>query len=104
MTYNLDLTPEQMRRIQAAEQRGIDVSGLIQGVIANLPEEPAVYPEQTVPVDEKRSAISYFQTRLLQAQNASPEELERADKDVAELMRNLNENRLATGERPLFPE
>jgi hypothetical protein len=101
MTYTLDLTPEQVRRIQAAEQIGIDVTGLLQGVISSLPEAPPTRSEHsgaTPPVDEKQAAtIAYFQARLKEAQSASPEEMERGEREVAELMRNLNENRVAAG-------
>ena len=37
MTFILELTPEEERRLQGARERGIDVNALFKGVIAGLP-------------------------------------------------------------------
>jgi hypothetical protein len=89
-------------QVRAAELTGRRVTVIVT-------EEPAPTPAQSEatfpPVDEKQAAaIAYFQARLEAAQNASPEELERGKQEVAELMRNLNENRIAAGELPILTE
>lgn len=56
-------------------------------------------------VSEKNAAaIALLQSWIEEDATDDPEKLRRADAEIAELMDNLNQNRLDSGERPLFSE
>ena len=62
-------------------------------------------PESAPPpvIDEKTaSSILYLQERLKNPLT-DPEEIKQAEAEQAELLDNLNKNRVEAGERPLFP-
>jgi hypothetical protein len=42
MTLTLELTPEEARRVELARQRGFDITALLKGVIASLPDAPVI--------------------------------------------------------------
>jgi hypothetical protein len=103
LTLTLELTPEEMRRIEAARDKGFDIRGLIRGLIAGLPEPPAASSPVASLNEKDQSALAWLETRLSQALT-DPDEIAKADAELRELLENLNANRVAAGERPIFPE
>jgi hypothetical protein len=85
MTLTIDLTPEETRRVHTAQEIGIDVTAIMRGVIAGLPEAPQV--------SEDRTLALLSQWREEDA-SGDPEELERRDAEAHELMQNLDAHRL----------
>jgi hypothetical protein len=106
MKLTLDLTPDQGARLfAAARTTGIDLSALVTDTV---PESEAFVrslvsqPNPTVkPVidAENAAAIALLNQWIAEDATDDPEEIRLADEEVAELKRNLNANRVATGER-----
>ena len=46
MTFTIELTPEESRRVEAAQAQGVDVPTLFRGLLHTLPEPNALTPEQ----------------------------------------------------------
>ena len=92
-------------QLRAAGLKGQHVKLIVTDEPAPLPT-PSEYPEAGLPpADEKQAAaLAYFEARLKAAQSASSEEMVRGEREVAELMCNLNENPISAGELPVFPE
>ena len=67
--------------------------------------EVKVYePETPATVSAKNAAaIAYLKQRLAEEATDDPEEIRQSEADLAELLHNLNRNRIEAGERPLFP-
>ena len=99
----LDLTPtEEARIFTIARQIGLAPAEYIKKLVQeHLPPIPIV----TAPtIDaENAAAIAQLQAWLKEEATDDPEEIRKADAEVAELMDNLNRNRIESGERPLFP-
>jgi hypothetical protein len=108
MVLALDLTDDEMLRVEAARQKGIDITALIKGLIAGLPEahqDSGRIPNESIADAQRRaSAIDFLRDSLAVGAIATPEEASAANREVEELKRGLNTNRKATGERPLFPD
>jgi len=70
-------------------------------------EEPKVAtdPDETTSgVDAKNAtAIAYFRRRLKEEATNNPEEIRKAEGELAEFKHNINANREATGERLVYP-
>jgi hypothetical protein len=96
MTLTIELTPAEERCIQNAQARGSDITMMIKGLLAGLPEAPE--PETS----EDRTLALLAQWRAEDTTD-DPEELARRDAELVEFKANLNANRAATGEEPLFP-
>ena len=90
MTFTVDLTPEETRRIQNARTKGIDVTALFKGIIASLPDE--VLPEK--PEIEDKTLELLAQWREEDA-TEDTEELERRDVELEEFKTNLQNGRLS---------
>ena len=68
-------------------------------VAAEEPHEEAF----SAPDAENAAAIAYLQERLKSAPT-DPEAIRQAEAELEALHRQLNQNRIDAGERPLFPE
>ena len=102
MALTIDLTPEETKRFEAA---GIDLTSFLKGIAATLPQEPApANGGPTFKLDPKSvSAIAYLQEKINRA-ITDPEKIQQAELELDELQRRINENRIAAGDTPLFPE
>ena len=100
MSLVVDLTPEETKRFEAA---GIDVTRLLKGIAAGLPQQSqTAEPRSNEQVDpESISAIAYLQAKVQRA-ITDPDEILKAENELEALQQRLNENRLAAGEMPLF--
>ena len=65
----------------------------------------AVFDESAAPnVSAKNAAaIAYLDRRFSEEATDDPDEIRKSEEEIAELMNNLNRNRIENGERPLFP-
>lgn len=102
MTLTIDLTPDETKRFEAA---GIDLTRLLKSIAASLPAKSPTPTESPVPTLDPKSiaAMEYLQEKINRALT-DPEEIRKAEAEAADLQQRLNENRIAAGETPLFPE
>ena len=102
MGLTIDLTADEAKRFETA---GIDVTNLLKGIAASLSEGPVVQDKpRSAQIDAKSAAaIAYLQERMNSA-ITDPDEVRMAESDLGMLQQRLNENRIASGERPLFPQ
>lgn len=112
MRLTIELTPQQGALLAAAaRRRGIDDSILARQIVADhLPDLEAHIPPAdgseaaaAVPDAENLAAIALLESWMEQDATDDPEEIRKVDEEYAELKRNLNANRAATGERLVFP-
>jgi hypothetical protein len=103
MTYTLDLTHDEMRRVRAAEARGVSVAALVKGLIGALPETNPVTPEPRAVADED-ATIAFLQARLDEYDRMTDAERGDAEKELADFKRNINEERKRAGMRLMYPE
>ena|SRR3569833_174043 len=101
MNLNVDMTPQEEARFKAfARQRGTNPSALAKQLLTDaLP--PALTTEPAID-DENTAAVAMLEGFLADSPT-DPEAQAQAEADFAEFTKNLNENRVAAGERPLFP-
>ncbi len=93
MTIQIELTPEEERRVRAAEERGLDVTALLRGVLAGLP----------APAEERRDrTLELLAEWAQQDATDDPEELARRDQELEEFKANINMSRAASGEEPVY--
>src|SRR5437016_7338009 len=102
MALTIDLTPEEAKRFEAA---GIDLTSFLKGIAATLPQESSsTKGGSSLKLDRKSAAaIAYLQEKVNRA-ITDPEMIRQAEGELDALQRRLNENRIAAGETPLFPE
>jgi len=108
MRLTIELTPGQGALLLAAAQaEGIEAPTLAHRFVLEHLPTAALTPTGASPssaIDaENQAAIDLLQSWLQQEATDDPEAIRRADEEVEELMRNLNANRAATGERLVFP-
>lgn len=103
MTVTLELTPtEEARLAEASRRTGLPPAEAIHSVLAeHLPFAPETAP---LPLRPRGTAAALLRRWREEDATDDPEEIRRAEEDLAELKRNLNANRAATGERLPFPE
>ena len=108
MLLTIELTESQEAQLlAAAHDQDVEMPALAQRlVIEHLPPlgAPAVQSEQPTQATEakRQAAIAMLQSWLEEGKSATPEQVRSAEEEVEELKRNLNANRRATGERPVF--
>ena len=68
----------------------------------NLPPVPARLALPQVSA-KNAAAIAQIQAWMEEEATNDPEEIRQSETDLRELMHNLNQNRIESGERPLFP-
>jgi hypothetical protein len=99
MALTLDLTPEQEHRLQVeAARSGLPLTEYaLRRLLGDLPEKELPAP------DAENQALMELLRRWREEDDAmTPEEAETAEMEWEELKANLNANRAATGEEPLF--
>lgn len=100
----LEFSPTEEARIVAlARQTGLAPAEYAKKFLQeNLPLTQA---ETQAQAQERRAAaIALLQSWAKEDYTEDPEELRQADADLKELLYNLNQNRIESGERPLFPD
>ena len=107
MNMNINISPQAETRLHnLAIEQGVDpsllVGKLLEEQLASVPEGGIASPGTTsAPVIEPKAAaaIAWLNQRIADEATDDPDEIRKADEEVAELKRNLNANRAATGER-----
>ncbi len=102
----LDLTPiEEARIFQVARQTGLAPAEYVKKLInEHLPPVETVSAAPAPAVDEENAAaIAQLQAWAREEATDDPEEIRQSEAELAELLHNLNRNRIESGERPLFP-
>ena len=66
-------------------------------------EESPSEPSAPALVDKAKSALALLDTWIAEGQAADEKTRIEADREVEEFKRNMNANRAATGERPVYP-
>lgn len=98
MTLSIDFPPHVSARIAAfARKRGIDQETAVERIVTEH-----LAPEETQRTAENDPALALLESWLAAAPT-DPEEIRDADADRGEFLKNLNRNRIESGERPLFP-
>ena len=100
MTFTIELTPEESRRVEVAQAQGVDVSTLIRRVIDTLPAETPAAPVLT---EKQKAAIALLDSWRAEDATEDPAELERRETALQTLAASLNANRAAEGRAPVFP-
>lgn len=101
MSVIIDLTPQEEERFRDyAKKRGTEPSALARKLIVDaipvgLPDEPKIS-------DENRKAIAYLQSRLAEEATNDPEEIAKAEAELAEFKRNINANRAMSGDTQVY--
>ena len=86
-------------QLRAAEFKGRHVKLIVSDEPAPVSQESSVPP-----LDPKATAAILFLQEKMKRALTDPEEIRKAEAELDELHRNLDANRRAAGERPLFPE
>lgn len=99
---SLDLTPtEEAQIFTVARQTGLAPAEYVKKV---LKEHLPLVPTDAAPaIDEENAAAIALLQSWLAAAPTDPEEIRQGEADLDEFMKNLNRNRIESGERPLFP-
>jgi hypothetical protein len=104
MTLQIDLTPQTEAWLTAeARQYGL----LPEDVVRRVIEEracaftPANHSAPSIDA-ENAAAIAFLDRKLKEDATDDPEDIRKAEEELQELKRNLNANRVATGERLVF--
>ena len=97
MSMIIDFSPQEESLLAlAARQAGVAPTEYVKRIIKeHLPSTPS--KEETDPF------LAMLKARLAQA-STDPEEVQEAEEDLAEFMRNMNQTRREAGERILYPE
>lgn len=94
MTLTLDLTQEQMKRLQrVARARGVEVPVVLEDLIEHLPE----------PEVADKATLALLDAWDDEARNMTPEERAEAIAEGDALIAGLNANRALEGREPVFP-
>lgn len=101
MNLNIDFTPQEEARFRAfARQKHTDPATLAKKLLTQ--PLPPGYPVIPVVDEENSAAIALLDTWLEQEATSDPEEIRKAESDLAEFKRNINANRAETGERQIY--
>lgn len=108
MTLTIHFTPQEEAWIQAqAVQQGLQPDEVIKRLVDERLPAPSEDADSTslVPVIDAKNAaaIAYLDRKLKEEATDDPEEIRKAEEELAEFKRNMNANRAATGERLVFP-
>jgi len=104
MTLTIDLTPAEEARLTAAARRAGEAPA---DVMRKLVTEhlPPIEDERTrEEIARNAPSIALLRSWLAEEATDDPDEIRRAEEELAEFKRNMNANRAATGERLLYPE
>ena len=104
MSLHLDVNPQIEARFNAlARQRGVDQNTLFETMLTvfdKVANKVDIVPKFTAANDP---LIARLEAQIASAPT-DPDDIREAEEDMNELMRNLNANRRATGERIPFPD
>ncbi len=100
MTLTIDLTPAEEARLAAAARR----AGLAPTEAARRLVTEHLPLVETEGDARNAASIALLQSWLAEDATDDPEEIRRAEEELAEFKRSMNANRAATGERLLYPE
>ena len=109
MTVTIDFSPQEEAWLNdQALQQGVLPAELIKKMVDERMPDVSRIPEEsekpTAVIDDRsKAAIALLQSWMEQDATDDPAEIRKAEQDLEELKRNLNANRAATGERPVFP-
>lgn len=106
MTLNIDFTPQETAWLNTqAQQQGLPpaeiVKQLVEAQVAATPTISA--PVRTALTAEQEAAIVLLTSYLETEATDDPEEIRKAEEELEEFKRNMNANRVATGERLVYP-
>ena len=113
MELELELSPEEVAQLQSlATQHGMPLVDYVRNLVLDSlhePETESVYRQQSQEIGDMEASRQLKAQELLkswldEANKASADEVDRANRETEELLQNLNANRVAAGERPLFPK
>ncbi len=101
MSLHLDVSPQAEAKFKAAaKQNGIEPAAFFEKIVLDyLPPMPSDAQPPPAIDAENAAAIAMLNQWIAEDATDDPEEIRKADEEVAELRRNLNANRAATGER-----
>ena len=105
MRLTIELTPGQgAQLVAAARAEGLEPPTLACKLVTeHLPAVTTTSEQPTPVIDaENQAAIDLLQSWMREDATDDPEEIRCAEEEVEQLKRNLNANRAATGERPVF--
>ena len=103
MSLVIPFTPiEEARLYAAATQIGIAPEEFARKLVTD--QLPFVSNASTPIDDENAKAIALLESWLSAEATDDPSAIRQSEEDLAEFKRNMNANRLATGERLVFPE
>jgi tRNA A37 N6-isopentenylltransferase MiaA len=98
MTLTIDLSEELQTRLRtAARANGTDEAEAVRQVL-----ESALPPIEAGAAERARRARELFAKWDAEDANMTEEECEQAERDWQAFQQNMNANRAATGERPVF--
>lgn len=100
MTLTIDLTLAEEARLVAAARR----AGLAAAEVARKLVTEHLPPTEGEGDARNAASIALLQSWLAEDATDDPDEIRRAEEELAEFKRNMNANRSATGERLLYPE
>jgi hypothetical protein len=103
MTLHIDFTPQEEAWLNAqAMLQGLPPAEVVRRLVdERLPELPV---RDAAAIEAKRAAtITYLEGRIREEATDDPEEIRKSEEEWEELKRNLNANRAAAGESPVFP-
>ena len=102
MSITVEFTPEEEARLRAtAQEKGVEVPQLVKDVVARHLLDTQDGPPAP-PRTKNDPVIALLESWLAEAPT-DPEEIRAAQEELNDLLHNLNQNRLATGERPILP-
>lgn len=100
MNLNIDISPQEEARFTAlARQQGLDAATLARKLVTGILTPVA----NVAPIidDENAAAIALLDSWIAAAPT-DPDEIRIAEEERNEFIRNLNKNRIESGEKPLF--
>jgi hypothetical protein len=109
MTLNIDFTPQEIAWLNAqAQQQGMPPAEIVKRLIdaqVSAPASPAAIAAQPAPVldERQRDAIALLDSWIAEGSAADPETKRQAEEELEEFKRNMNANRAATGDHPVYP-
>lgn len=108
MTLAIELTPYEEDWLNAeAAQRGVHPADIVRRLLDEqipIPPSSSEVASTTPDIDAESAAIiAYFDRRLADEALDDPDEIRKAEQDLAEFKRNMNANSVAAGERLVYP-
>ena len=108
MTLHIDFTPQEIAWLNAQAQReGLPpaeiIKRLIDAQVATTPAPLAPVRPASALTAEQEAAIALLDSWIAEGMAAGPEEIRQAEEELEEFKRNMNANRAATGDHPVYP-